>query len=148
MTLFCCSGRADYMNHWLNNHGTKLIKEFIAFTNGETLPECNEQFAIQAVTKQDFGPVLSTIWYVREGTGFRIDDTSNSDRRFQRSNDFKNFKCRSHKRFFEVNLYTKDGVSHHHESTRSGRSYARDASIDQDSGICTKGAHWTHPAQK
>ena len=147
MTFFCCSNRSDYKNQWWNTESTKMIKEFITFCDGDSLSLTSKAFAIQAVTKEDFGPTLSTEWYIREGTGFRKDPTKNSGGRFKRSNDYKNFKCRAHKRYFEINLYTEDGVSYHHESTRSGRSFARDPSIDQVSGsVCTKGAHWTHPS--
>jgi hypothetical protein len=154
MMFFCCSNHVDYKNHWLNTKSTQQIKEFITFCNkGEgSLPQCSgndETFVIQAVAKQDFGPTISVEWYIREGTGFRLDSTKNVAGKFKRSNDFKNFKCKTHTKYFEVNLYDQEGVSYHHESTRSGRSFARDASIDQVSGSdCTKGAHWTHPAKQ
>jgi hypothetical protein len=103
--------------------------------NGEgSLPEADGPFAIQAVTKQDFGPTLSTVWYIREGKGFQIDHTNNAGGTIKHSNDYKNFKCKAHTCYFEVNLYTQEGVSYHHESTRSGRSYSRDASIDKVGG--------------
>ena len=147
--FFCCSNRTDYRNCWVNSKSTRQIKEFIEFCDkgAGSLPNADESFAIQAVTKKDFGPVLSTEWWIREGTGFRVDPDNNSDGRFKRSNDFKNFKCKTHTRYFEVNLYDERGVSHHHESTRAGRRFARDTSVDQVSGsVCTKGSHWTHPA--
>ena len=151
--FFCCSNRSDYRNRWINTETTRMIQEFITFcdNNGEegTLPLTTKSFAIQAVTKQDFGPTLSIEWYIREGTGFKLDPTSNGNGMYKRSNDFKNFKCKTHSKFFELNVYTKDGISYHHESTRSGRSFTRDESIDQVAGsTCTKGAHWIHPAKK
>jgi hypothetical protein len=146
--FFCCSKYKDYKNIWQNNTNSERFREFISFTNGNTLPNASTPYAVQAVVKQDFGPVLYTKWYIREGNGFKEDDTNNSSREFLRSNDFKNYKCARHCRYFELNLYTQDGVSHHHESTRSGRDYFRDARIDQGTGICTKGAHWTHPTEK
>jgi hypothetical protein len=54
--------------------------------------------------KQDFGPVLDIKWYIREGNGFRLNSTNNSSYQFVRSNDFKNFKCTRHCRYFELNL--------------------------------------------
>ena len=149
--FFCCSNRTDYRNNWRNTQSTRLIREFITFCDkGDgSLPPATELFAIQAVTQEDFGPVLSTVWYVREGNGFKVDTTNNSSHSFKRSNDYKNFKCKAHNKYFEVNLYTKSGVSYHHESTRSGRLHSRDASIDLVHGSsCTKGAHWTHPAKR
>ena len=149
--FFCCSNLSDYKNRWNSSESTMMIKEFITFCReGEgSLPATNEAFAIQFVKKQDFGPTLSIEWYIREGTGFKFDPTSNSKGIFKRSNHFKNFKCREHSKFFELNLYTRGGISYHHESTRSGRSFPRDESIDQIAGsICTKGAHWKYPAKK
>lgn len=152
MEFFCCSNRSDYRNIWRNTETTRLIREFMLFTDkgqGSLPLVTSEDYAIQAVTKEDFRPTLSTVWYIRSGTGFRVDSTNNSAGTFIRSNDYKNFKCKSHNKYFEVNLYTREvSISYHHESTRSGRRYARDASIDQTAGsVCTKGAHWNHPAK-
>ena len=87
--------------------------------------------AIQAVTKKDFGPTLKLL-----GTFEKARDSKSIPQKpFKRSND----KCTAHNRYFEINLYTKEGVSCHHESTRLGCSFPRDASIDQVKGAVRKG---------
>ena len=142
MALFCCDKYKGYKNVWLASEpGNVCFQEFLEFSKGNQLSECTKPYAIQAVEKEDFGPTLRTKWFIRRDKSFVIDDTNNGDQTFLRSNDFKNFKCGAHKRFFELNLYTASGVSHHHTSHRSGNSYDRDASIDQATGT-TKGPHW------
>lgn len=150
--LFCCeNGCVDYKNKWIPGLNANYFKDFRDWQKGITLETLSSSpFAIQAVKKVNMGPVLSTEWYVREGSGFTLDKTNNKTRTFKRSNDFENYVCKTHKFFFELNLYVvgAEAVSRHHESTRSGRTFARDSSIDQETGTCTKGPHWTHPTTK
>ena len=63
---------------------------------------------------------------------------------YKRANSFKNYKSSGgHPKglFYEVNLYTFDGASHHHTSCVSGSIYSRKSEHDQSHGK-TKGRHW------
>jgi hypothetical protein len=147
----CCDGVKDYKNRWAHGNdmdraNNERIKDFMKWDQGEALSKSDDKFAIQAVTKENFGPTLNIAWYRRESDGFVLDETDNSGQEFKRSNNYKNFTCKEHTRFFELNLYTQDGISYHHESTRAGNTYARDASLDHATGTCIKGKHWRNPA--
>ena len=149
--MFCCNeGVRDYKNgrsRGVDAVNDDKIKEFMAWDRSGALSESMDRFAIQVVTKENFGPTLNVEWYRRKVDGFELDETGNCSGEFQRANCFKNFTCKQHARFFELNLYTPDAVSQHHESTRSGCTYARDASLDQHTGVCIKGKRWHAPAE-
>jgi len=82
-------------------------------------------------------------FYAHTGNGEfeKIDeDTANS--KVKSANSFKNYKCARHDYFYEVNLYTTQGKSRHHQSEISGNRYSRDGgNININRGI-DKGNHW------
>lgn len=102
-------------------------------------------FVIQLVCHPNFEAHRKTVsFYELSDEGDRFDQIDALPGGYLRANSFKNYKSNSgHPRglFYELNLYTKDGISHHHTSRVSGSTYERDSSHDQKPGT-SKGKHW------
>ncbi|KAI3391798.1 hypothetical protein diail_6788 [Diaporthe ilicicola] len=80
------------------------------------LVEMAPGFAVQLVRQVNFGPLESKRYFVPTASDKFI-EVSESDliqANFQKLNCYKNYKCDSHNKFFELNLYQKDPVNKHH----------------------------------
>jgi hypothetical protein len=122
----------DYMIR--NERMTSMIEDVV------------DTFVIQFVCHPNFHPESKDIvYYVYNGHG-NFDSSTSLPLGFARANSFKNYKTTpgiGHEKglFYELNLYTSTGISHHHTSRVKGTRFERDDSHDQRSGI-TKGQHW------
>jgi len=106
-------------------------------------PDFAAPFVIQFVCHPNFEPNLKTVTYY-ELTSDGFEEHAQLPSGYHRGNSYKNYKSASgHSKglFYELNLYTKDGVSRHHTSRVTGSQFARDNSHDEHPGP-TKGSHW------
>ncbi|KAL8387092.1 hypothetical protein RB595_010163 [Gaeumannomyces hyphopodioides] len=130
--LLCCGSIKPYRPMYLL-HQSKFTN-FMAWAtypkacpaaSGEAdkvdLDELKPPFVIQLVRQVNYGPMESKRFFAslghQEGKGQEFVEVSENDliqANFQKLNSYKNFKCDSHNKFFEVNIYQKDPVNQHH----------------------------------
>lgn len=131
--IFCCSRALPYKPRRTDHED--LFKAFSSFASEKPLPLIEgDRRAIQFVKQKSFGPVIEKRYFVLpDFKEISAEDFSESGHK--RLNSFKNYKCKTHGLFFEVNGYTAGSeVSHHHKSTVSGSTYKRDdESLDLES---------------
>ncbi|KAL1864014.1 hypothetical protein Daus18300_007979 [Diaporthe australafricana] len=123
-SLFCCDSIKPY-RHQALSHEPKFV-QFMKWTESTTNPtpssgsvdliEMAPGFAVQLVRQVNFGPLESKRYFVpTEGDKFiEISESDLIQANFQKLNSYKNYKCDSHNKFFELNLYQKDPVNKHH----------------------------------
>ncbi|KAF4456658.1 MFS multidrug transporter [Fusarium austroafricanum] len=128
-TLFCCNSIEPYKSRYLD-HQSKF-NHFISWASfpkeSSLQADANSQidfskvapsYAIQLVRQTNYGPIESKRYFIP--TTFTEDEyveVSEQDlirANFQKLNTYKNYKCRGHDKFFEVNVYQKDPVNKHH----------------------------------
>ncbi|KAK8088429.1 MFS multidrug transporter [Apiospora hydei] len=82
------------------------------------LPTGVPPFAIQLVRQVNYGSLESKRYFAptsaspSEFVEVAEDDLIQAN--FQKLNSYKNYKCGTHDRFFEVNIYQKDPINKHH----------------------------------
>lgn len=122
----------------------RMFESFRSFAMSGTPTSVAEPFVIQFVCHPNFlADQKEAVYYLFQEGGCVISSDSLPSG-FQRANSYRNYKSAAgHPKglFYEVNLYTSSGVSHHHTSRVSGNHFERDASHDQNFGT-TKGKHW------
>jgi hypothetical protein len=135
--IFCCASIEPYPRKIPTDHDNKFLP-FIeaalssagAFERLSSLVEDNtstealakhNSFAIQLVRQVNYGPLESKRYFTPAtivGTNniryIEVSETDLITANFIKANSYKNFKCKSHNRFFELNLYQKDPVNKHH----------------------------------
>ena len=143
--IFCCKDKAKPYKPCSTDHEHKF-QAFYEFANGN-LPTYggHEEFAIQFTKQVNFTPITETKYFVfndgrfREthvfgslvgtlGTFVETNQAGLANSGYRRANSYKNYKCCNY--FYEVNLYTKSGMSRHHLSTVEGVESSRDSSHD------------------
>ncbi|WPH02449.1 Hypothetical protein R9X50_00531300 [Acrodontium crateriforme] len=153
-SIFCCTGIKPYRPQQLS-HETK----FTSFMNWAKFPQestvsndlktavARAPFAIQLVQQVNFGRLESKRYFipvegVKDAFGeITEDDVVNAN--FQKLNTYKNQKCETHNKFFELNVYQKDPVNKHHWRANLARP-ARE--IDLDTSGPTTSASTAPPA--
>ncbi|KAF2705053.1 hypothetical protein K504DRAFT_388777 [Pleomassaria siparia CBS 279.74] len=127
-TVFCCSNIRPYKSKTLSHEST-----FAKFMTWATFPRASDphssnnsaltttpSYVVQIVKQVNFGPIESKRYFAitEDGSGdeafVEVLEKWLIDANFQKLNTFKNFKCVSHNKFFEVNVYQKDPVNAHH----------------------------------
>ncbi|EPE36671.1 hypothetical protein GLAREA_08834 [Glarea lozoyensis ATCC 20868] len=81
------------------------------------LLENQSAFVIQIVRQVNYGPLEFKRYFTpsKDGSGFvELTEKALIDANFQKLNSYKNYRCSSHDKFFEFNLYQKDPVNKHH----------------------------------
>ncbi|KAJ5302208.1 hypothetical protein N7508_007071 [Penicillium antarcticum] len=138
-SIFCCLSPSPYRPAYLT-HEAKF-EPFIAWAKGSESslsaisasffqnPDNLPPYAIQFVRQVNFGAIEAKRYFIPhpEATRGRIDFVEVTEQdlitgNFQKLNShrklikhrYKNFKCTTHNKFFEVNLYQKDPVNRHH----------------------------------
>ncbi|KAB2106302.1 hypothetical protein AG0111_0g5570 [Alternaria gaisen] len=123
-SIFCCSNIQGYKNRILS-HESKF-QTFMAWANypkessavsPDTVPSSAEvTFAIQVVKQTNYGPLDSKRYFVTGSDGVFVEVTEQwlINANFEKLNTFKNFKCATHNKFFEVNIYQKNPTNAHH----------------------------------
>ncbi|KAK8055651.1 hypothetical protein PG993_000878 [Apiospora rasikravindrae] len=83
-----------------------------AFANG------GPPFAVQLVRQVNYGPLESKRYFAPSSASLsefvEVAEDDLIQANFQKLNSYKNYKCDTHDRFFEVNIYQKDPVNKHH----------------------------------
>ncbi|KFY87762.1 hypothetical protein V500_06788 [Pseudogymnoascus sp. VKM F-4518 (FW-2643)] len=129
--VFCCTlGPKPYRPQILS-HEAKF-EAFLrwmpaaqdASTGGVTegrriLSDDSSVYAVQVVRQVNYGPLESKRYFVsgdgERGTTFHeITEGDLIEANFEKLNSYKNFKCDTHNKFFEFNLYQKNPVNEHH----------------------------------
>ncbi|KAK4235804.1 hypothetical protein C8A03DRAFT_17497 [Achaetomium macrosporum] len=128
--LFCCDSVRPYRpQRLLREDKFKTFMTWAAFPKESTastgggaenveLMELNPPYAIQLVRQVNYGPLESKRYFIpAEGKDNEFLEVVEDDlvrANFQKLNSYKNFKCESHNKFFEVNVYQKNPVNLHH----------------------------------
>ncbi|KAI0571330.1 hypothetical protein Alg130_10924, partial [Pyrenophora tritici-repentis] len=75
----------------------------------------NVSFAVQIVKQTNYGPLDGKRYFVAADDGSFTEVTEQwlVDANFEKLNTFKNFRCLTHNKFFEVNIYQKDPANAH-----------------------------------
>ncbi|QKX58682.1 uncharacterized protein TRUGW13939_05809 [Talaromyces rugulosus] len=129
-SIFCCSSITPYREARLT-HESKF-QRFMAwarhsesspvtssdsyFRNPNNIPE----FAVQVVRQVNYGPVEAKRYFIPDSLAGDLSEFLEVTEQdliignFQKLNAYKNFKCVTHNKFFELNIYQKDPVNQHH----------------------------------
>ena len=128
--IFCCKGEAKPYKPCFTDHEYKF-RAFYEFANG-SLPTDggSEDFAIQFTKQVNFRPasIVTKYFVFNDGKFVETNQAGLVNSGYRRANSYKNYKCCNY--FYEVNLYTKSGMSRHHLSTVKGVESSRDSSHD------------------
>ncbi|KAF5241357.1 hypothetical protein FANTH_9162 [Fusarium anthophilum] len=125
-TIFCCDAINPYRSQYLD-HQSKFNKfmSWGSFPRDSTrdevqhdLSQINPSYAVQLVRQVNFGPLESKRYFIpqdsSEGQYIEVSEQDLIQANFKKANTYKNYKCRGHNKFFEVNIYQKDPVNKHH----------------------------------
>ncbi|KAH7372301.1 hypothetical protein BKA66DRAFT_572422 [Pyrenochaeta sp. MPI-SDFR-AT-0127] len=127
-SIFCCSDIHGYKNRTLSHEqkfGAFMVwarypKESTVTVSEEPLSSSDATFAVQVVRQVNYGPLESKRYFTCNGTSgaendfMEVEENWLIDANFQKLNTYKNFKCNTHNKFFEINIYQKDPVNAHH----------------------------------
>ncbi|KAJ4245736.1 hypothetical protein NW762_013860 [Fusarium torreyae] len=128
-SLFCCDTikpyRPQYLSHqskfdnfmsWGSFPRVSLVKN-----NDKASRDFSQvapSYAVQLVKQANHGPLESKRYFIpTDSTEVDFVEVTEDDliqANFQKVNTYKNFKCQTHNKFFEVNIYQKDPVNAHH----------------------------------
>ncbi|KAG5791048.1 hypothetical protein H9Q69_009891 [Fusarium xylarioides] len=125
-SLFCCDAIESYRSQYLS-HQSKFnnFMSWGSFPRQSTLDEIqhnlsqlNPSYAVQLVRQVNFGPLESKRYFIpqdlSEGQYTEVFEQDLIQANFKKANTYKNYRCSSHNKFFEVNIYQKDPVNKHH----------------------------------
>ncbi|KAL5382851.1 hypothetical protein PMIN02_009818 [Paraphaeosphaeria minitans] len=130
-TIFCCSFFTPYRPRPLDHDG-----KFTKFTRWSTSQRTSAvlddnpsslvntaPYAVQLVRQINFGPQEAVRYFVPTTGDEFVETTEDSliEANFEKLNSFKNFRCSSHDKFFEVNLYQKNPSNTHHWQSNLAR---------------------------
>ena len=117
MSLFCCSDFKPYKN--IRTDYEAHFDAFLSWATGSgrqaaaNVPA--DGFVVQFVKQRNYGPLEAKKYFKRTSSGFESTDEDFviSNNLFKK-NTFKNFKCGTHDKFYELNLYTRSSDNKHH----------------------------------
>ncbi|TGO60367.1 hypothetical protein BCON_0036g00580 [Botryotinia convoluta] len=130
-TLFCCdspeSFRPQQLTHQQKFTSFKAWADYPRSSSVTTPSDSGADsnpitpttpYVIQFVRQVNYGPLESKRYSIPDenspGDFIEITEQHLIQANYQKLNSYKNFKCTSHNKFFEVNLYQKDPVNVHH----------------------------------
>ncbi|KAH9878915.1 hypothetical protein J1614_002350 [Plenodomus biglobosus] len=121
-SIFCCGNTQGYKNRILSHEQKfKNFMSWAAFPKDSSIdtPEIpsSPTFAVQVVKQTNYGPLDSKRYFVStdgEKIFVEVNEQWLIDANFEKLNTFKNYKCATHNKFFELNVYQKDPVNAHH----------------------------------
>ncbi|KAF2792874.1 hypothetical protein K505DRAFT_350319 [Melanomma pulvis-pyrius CBS 109.77] len=126
--IFCCSSMRPYKGKAIS-HEAKFTNfmAWAAFPRESDLNSSDDAatithppYVVQIVKQVNFGPLESKRYFALNASGsgdeafVEVLEKWLIDANFQKLNTFKNFKCDSHNKFFELNIYQKDPTNAHH----------------------------------
>ncbi|KAL6832263.1 hypothetical protein V8C40DRAFT_273617 [Trichoderma camerunense] len=120
--LFCCSSIQPYRPKRLD-HEQKFDKfmQWAKFTSAK--PDdgpifiVSADYVVQLVRQANYGPQESVRYFMTVDDGVEFEEVREKDliaANFEKLNSYKNFKCNTHDKFFEVNLYQQNPTNRHH----------------------------------
>ncbi|KAI1491210.1 hypothetical protein F5X96DRAFT_668928 [Biscogniauxia mediterranea] len=124
--LFCCDSIKPYRPQYISHEGkfttfmkwASYPKEVPPREDKVSLDELKTPFVIQLVRQVNYGSLESRRYFARvedqDEDFVEVDEDALIQANFQKLNAYKNFKCESHNKFFEVNVYQKDPLNKHH----------------------------------
>jgi len=149
LSIFCCSNlqpfRPTRTDHeakftsffgWAKFPTAAVVNPTAGAEKSESLQDSNWPYAIQLVKQVNYGPLESKRYFVPLDDDAEFKEITERDlieANFAKVNSYKNFKCTSHNKFFELNLYQKDPVNRHHWRANIARP-AADIDLDASSG--------------
>ncbi|KAJ5586927.1 uncharacterized protein N7459_002692 [Penicillium hispanicum] len=132
-SIFCCDSVCPYrparLSHedkfesflvWAKQSQSSPVADSASFFQA---PNALPPFAVQFVQQVNYGPIEAKRYFIPSpGTaacGNKIEFLEVVEQdllvgNFEKLNSYKNFKCSSHNKFFELNLYQKDPINRHH----------------------------------
>ncbi|KAL6786475.1 hypothetical protein J3E68DRAFT_420604 [Trichoderma sp. SZMC 28012] len=75
------------------------------------------RYVVQLVKQANYGPQESVRYFMTVNDGIEFTEVRENDliaANFEKLNSYKNFKCSTHDKFFEVNLYQQNPTNRHH----------------------------------
>lgn len=109
--VFCCSSYRPYRSTHTDEEDK--FDTFLGWTQGGgSSYRDGQNYVIQAVKQVNFGPVEEVRYFLRTPDGF--EEVTEAFVRLcglAKKNNYKNFKCQVHNKFFEVNLYQENAFS-------------------------------------
>ncbi|KAI9801895.1 MAG: hypothetical protein M1833_002209 [Piccolia ochrophora] len=123
--LFCCSSISPFRPRLLD-HEAKFAaftrwasdqKSSVALDDGPDFIINSAPYAVQLVRQINYGPQESIRYFVPTSSGSDFSERTEDDlieSNFEKLNSYKNYRCKIHNKFFEVNLYKKDPINTHH----------------------------------
>ncbi|KAJ5224940.1 hypothetical protein N7468_006165 [Penicillium chermesinum] len=131
-SMFCCSSIVPYRGSLLM-HESKFQRFMTWAQRSKSSPVANSasyfqtpahipEFAVQLVQQINYGPVESKRYFIPStndstdgNCGFlEVTEQDLIIGNFQKLNTYKNFKCTTHNKFFELNIYQKNPINKHH----------------------------------
>jgi len=129
-SIFCCSSIQPYRPQVLSHEAkfAAFLKYMgdtttIAPADPGTAPTHLSQdgsYVVQVVRQVNFGAIEWKKNFVHAVSGegavifYEVSEIDLIHANFQKLNSYKNFKCRQHNKFFELNIYQRDPVNQHH----------------------------------
>ncbi|KAJ5632121.1 hypothetical protein N7490_008460 [Penicillium lividum] len=130
-SIFCCSSPSPYRPATLTHEAkfspfiawAKISESSPSATSASFFADSNNlpPYAVQFVRQVNFGAIEAKRYFIPNPKasggepGFvEVTEQDLIAGNFQKLNSYKNFKCITHDKFFEVNLYQKDPVNQHH----------------------------------
>ncbi|KAI5918568.1 hypothetical protein F4810DRAFT_569165 [Camillea tinctor] len=125
-TLFCCSSIEPFKPKYITHQSmfttfmqwASYPKEVPPKEASVSLEDLGTPYVIQLVRQVNYGRQESTRYFAKvqdQGEDFvEVNEDALIQANFQKLNAYKNFRCGSHDKFFEVNVYQKDPVNKHH----------------------------------
>ncbi|KAJ6151672.1 hypothetical protein N7470_006800 [Penicillium chermesinum] len=118
-SMFCCSSIVPYRGSLLM-HESKFQRFMTWAQRSKSSPVANS--ALQLVQQINYGPVESKRYFIPStndstdgNCGFlEVTEQDLIIGNFQKLNTYKNFKCTTHNKFFELNIYQKNPINKHH----------------------------------
>ena len=144
--LWCCARPVPYKAR-RTDHDDKFAA-FLTWSRSGAPTQLRADFVVQFVKSVNFGLVVSKRCFLFDRTSGSFREVES--RTMRSLNSFKNYRCATcdgSGYFYELNLYHDEAsgtsaVSSHHQSTRTGSEFVRDAAaIDMQRGV-DKGDHW------
>ncbi|KAJ5742586.1 uncharacterized protein N7511_011336 [Penicillium nucicola] len=157
--IFCCTTPSPYQpSHLLHD---EKFEPFVSwakrsqsspaadsiqyFLDSKNLPA----FAVQLVQQVNYGALESKRYFIpspsictpaADRVGIEFVEVTEQDLitgNFQKLNSYKNFKCTTHNKFFEVNLNQKDPINQHHWRANIARP-SQDIDLALRDGSCKR----------
>ncbi|KAJ4860076.1 hypothetical protein T069G_05064 [Trichoderma breve] len=120
--LFCCSSIRPYRPQRLD-HEHKFDKFMQWAKSTSAKPDVvpilivSADYVVQLVRQANYGPQESVRYFMTVNDGIEFTEVRENDliaANFEKLNSYKNFKCITHDKFFEVNLYQQNPTNRHH----------------------------------